>query len=563
VVTRIDGIDVYLKEVVMMKRQFTPMPDQKRVAIYCRVSTARQEDEGTSLGSQEAACRAYAAEQGYTVAAVYRETHSGADLFERPLLSELRESVRHGDVGTVIAHALDRLSRNQAHLGLILSEAEHAGVTVEFVTEKLEDTPEGRLLQSVRGFVAEVERLKIGERSSRGRRSRAENGKPIPGWKAPYGYMWADPAKGAKTRLIVKEDEAPIVRRIFADMAAGKSIRRIASELTADGIPSPSGNARWGTSTIPEIVKSPVYVGELRSFRHKCEKTRGKRRMVTVNAEVDQVTMPVGTAPALVAPELREAALARLARNKAESARRNPDPESTLLRVGFARCGYCGSPLQGFKRPDGGRGYRCNYSVAQRAKTCPSFAISASLLDQAVWARVEAVLLRPAIIAAEVARQRGASPAAGDLTALEVRIAELHARRQRAARFVVTMDDDDAAAPLIAEMTALANQTRALEAERAALIALHEGWEADQARLADLATWCDHVAGNLPTLTYAAERDALAALGVQVSVWRTDHSPRWEMTMRLDDLLTPGAPGAPDTLLSGTPRCLDTARLES
>ncbi|HEV2107404.1 MAG TPA: zinc ribbon domain-containing protein, partial [Thermomicrobiales bacterium] len=239
--------------------------------------------------------------------------------------------------------------------------------------------------------------------------------------------------------------------------------------------------------------------------------------------------------------------------------RRNPDPESTLLRVGIARCGYCGSPMQGFKRRGEARGYRCNHSVAQRAKKCPSFSISASLLDQAVWARVEAVLRRPAIIAAEVARQRGASPAAGDLTALEARIAELHARRQRAARFVVTMDDDEAAEPLIAEMTALANQARALEAERAALIALHEGWQADQARLADLATWCERVAGNLPALTYAAKRDALAALGVQVSVWRTDHSPRWELTMRLDDLLTPGELGAPDTLLSDTPRCLGTA----
>lgn len=537
--------------------QPTRVDGQQLAAIYCRVSTAKQEDDGTSLGSQEAACRAYASEQGYGVAAVYRETHTGADLFERPRLTELRETVRRGEVSILIAYALDRLSRNQAHLGLILSEAEHANASVQFVTERLEDTPEGRLLQSVRGFVAEVERLKIGERSSRGRRSRAESGRPIPGWKAPYGYAWADPAKGAKTRLKVKEDEAPVVRRIFADMSGGKSIRRIAAELTADGIPSPSGNAHWGMSTIPELVKSAVYIGDFRSFRQKCEKARGKCRVVTPNAEADQIAMPAGTAPALVTPELRDAALARLARNKAESARRNPDPESTLLRAGIARCGYCGSPLQGFSRRGGLRGYRCNYSIAQRAKRCPSFGISASLLDQAIWAHVEAVLRRPEIIAAEVERQRVVSPAAGDLAVLDARIKQLHTRRQRAARFVVTIDDDEAAGPLIAEMTALANQARSLEAERAALTALHDGWQADQTRLADLATWCERVAGNLPTLTYTAKRDALAALGVQVHVWRKDHSPRWEMTMRLDDLLTPAAPG---TLLSGTPRCLGRDR---
>ena len=522
-------------------------------AIYVRVSTAKQEDEGTSLASQEAACRAYALQQGYTVGAVYRDTHTGADLFERPRLSELREAVRNGDAGVIVAYALDRLSRNQAHLGLILSEAEHVGAAVEFVTERLEDTPEGRLLQSVRGFVAEVERLKIGERSSRGRRSRAESGRPIPGWKAPYGYQWADPGKGDKTRLIVREDEGPVVQRIFAEMVAGTSIRKIALGLTAVGIPSPTGNPRWGMSTIHEILRHPVYTGDVRSFRRKCEKTRGKGRVLTWYDEADQVTMPAGTAPALVDVAAQEAALARLARNKTESARRNPDPESTLLRAGFARCGYCGHPLQGFRGSNNGpRSYRCNN--AMRAKACPSFSITAHILDGAVRTHVEAVLLRPEIIAAEVERQRGASPAIGDLAALDARITEIDTRRQRAARFVVTMADDDAAAPLVAEMTTLANQKRALEAERAALTALHEGWEADQARLTDLALWCERVTDTLPTLTYAAKRDALAALGVQVNVWRSDHAPRWEMTMRIDDLLTPGAP---ETLLSGTPRCPD------
>ncbi len=70
------------------------------------------------------------------------------------------------------------------------------------------------------------------------------------------------------------------------------------------------------------------------------------------------------------------------------------------------------------------------------------------------------------------------------------------------------------------------------------LIALHEDWEADQARLADLATWCARVADNLPILSYAAKRDALVALGVEARAWRTDHTPRWEVTMRVDDVLS-------------------------
>src|SRR5436190_15226293 len=129
-----------------------------RAAIYVRVSTASQE-EGTSLESQEAACRAYAAEHGYDIdeARVYVEVHTGAELWERPRLTRLREAVREGVVDVVVAYALDRLSRDQRHVTLILAEAENAGVSIEFVTERLEDTAEGRLLLSIKGYLAEAE----------------------------------------------------------------------------------------------------------------------------------------------------------------------------------------------------------------------------------------------------------------------------------------------------------------------------------------------------------------------------------------------------------------------
>ncbi len=124
-----------------------------RVAIYCRASSAGQEDN-SSLGTQKERCRDYAEKRGWTVVGLYREVHSGAELFERPQLAALREAVRRADADAVVAFALDRVSRNQAHLGFLLSEWDHAGVPLGLVTEELVDTPEGRLMQSVRGFVA-------------------------------------------------------------------------------------------------------------------------------------------------------------------------------------------------------------------------------------------------------------------------------------------------------------------------------------------------------------------------------------------------------------------------
>ena len=68
----------------------------RRVAIYCLVSTTRQEEEGTSLQLQRERCERFAAEQRWSVADVYTDTYSGGDVYNRKGLSALREAVRSG-----------------------------------------------------------------------------------------------------------------------------------------------------------------------------------------------------------------------------------------------------------------------------------------------------------------------------------------------------------------------------------------------------------------------------------------------------------------------------------
>src|SRR5687767_11700304 len=82
----------------------------QRAVIYCRVSSTGQEDN-SSLQTQEEQCRTYAAERGWSVVSTYREVHSGAELFERPQLTLLREAMRRHEFDVLLVHALDRLSR--------------------------------------------------------------------------------------------------------------------------------------------------------------------------------------------------------------------------------------------------------------------------------------------------------------------------------------------------------------------------------------------------------------------------------------------------------------------
>lgn len=165
--------------------------------IYCRVSTKAQAEEGTSLESQIEACLKLARERGFDVVpeSVFREDWPG-DRLDRPCLERVRESVKKQETQAVIVYSSDRLARNPIHLAILAEECQRHDVQLLFVTEPLDNSPEGMLIQYVKGYAAQIEREKIADRTVRGKRMRARGGK-IPGGCGIglYGYDYI-PGKG-------------------------------------------------------------------------------------------------------------------------------------------------------------------------------------------------------------------------------------------------------------------------------------------------------------------------------------------------------------------------------
>src|SRR5215208_6490480 len=112
------------------------MSENKRVHVYTRVSSQAQEDN-TSLGTQEAACRAWAAERSLAVASVAHEVWSGGDR-HRPELDALLDRLTPGDV--VLAYALDRLSRSQVDTAILIDRIEGEGARLALATEDFEQS---------------------------------------------------------------------------------------------------------------------------------------------------------------------------------------------------------------------------------------------------------------------------------------------------------------------------------------------------------------------------------------------------------------------------------------
>lgn len=203
-----------------------------KTAIYCRVSTDDQEKEGTSLQTQLEACLKYCQEKGYTVVRKFSETYSGLTL-ERPKLTELRDMVRANDLDVIVVYCLDRLSRDPAHGAMLFQQLEEHHVTLEAVTETVENTDMGKLISYIRGFASKVEAEKIKERTMRGKLAHVKEGKLPQGTGIGiYGYNW-NKATGKRT---IHEYEAKIVQKIFTMALTGVSFNKIAIELNKQGI---------------------------------------------------------------------------------------------------------------------------------------------------------------------------------------------------------------------------------------------------------------------------------------------------------------------------------------
>jgi site-specific DNA recombinase len=413
-----------------------------RAAIYARVSTEAQEARGT-IGSQLAVLRQRVAAEGDGLVAEFCDDgHSGARL-DRPGLDALRDAAEAGLLDAVWCLSPDRLARVYAYQVIVLDELARLGVAVRFAdAPAIDDDPQARLLTQVQGVIAEYERAKIAERYRRGKLWRSRSGEVI-AWKPPYGYRRIPRSAAGPARLAVFEPEAAVVRRIFDDyVAAGHSMRQITRRLNADGVPSPTGKAVWGVSTLGRLLRNQAYIG--RVYYNETESVPdprpGRRSRQVPRPREEWIEIAV---PAVVADDLFEAA-GRVSRDNSKWSPRRAEPGQWLLR-GLLKCGACGVGVNCHKmRGRNGtrhRYYYCRNHDPLRAggeqHRCTERNIRSDALDGFVFDQVREALLRPEVLLAgeRAVATRAPTPndelLAAQLARLERRAEAAQAERRR------------------------------------------------------------------------------------------------------------------------------------
>ncbi len=245
---------------------------QVRAVDYLRVSTAEQAEkglgeEGYSIPAQREACVGRVRAEGWTLVDEYVDRGESARSADRPELLKMLERIeRDRDVDVVVVHKVDRLARNVEDHVAIRAALRRAGCQLVSVTENLEATPSGKLVEGIHALMAEFYSSNLSAEVRKGMTQKAKQG----GWPqvAPLGYVnQRKVIAGRQVATITPDpDRAPHVRAAFDLYATGGwTLERLLAELTRRGLRSRGTRTRppgpLSLNGLSVILSNPAYIG--------------------------------------------------------------------------------------------------------------------------------------------------------------------------------------------------------------------------------------------------------------------------------------------------------------
>ncbi len=495
----------------------------KRAIIYCRVSSDDQENN-TSLETQEADCREWAAANNVEVVAVVWEIYTGTLLWERKELERVRNLYRDDFANMVIVRTFDRLSRVLAHFAILTEEMQRYHVELECAKEHVDKSQMGWVARIIMTALAEVEHGKIIDRTITGKRNTViMKKKIIPSWKPRYGYRYDNAENGKKTRFLVNDKEADVIRFIHRQYDAGISISDLVRELIAQGVKPP--HKAWTRTAVLRILRYRPYTGKGQFFTEH-----------TYNARypIEPVDIPEGLVPQIIDEELFERNQKRLAINQKEAARNNEQPEDFLLRAGHIYCAECGRRMHGKRRLRGKEKqsvsltYVCTASseLNTAEKPCVGQRVSAQLVDSHVWEYVEELAESSEKIVQLLYEAIASSDFSSNMTALRNSIATWEAMSEQYQKDLHNPILQGPARDVVLQQLSNTEQTLAGMRNELQKLAAHEIDEKQlKKRYENLILWFEHIQDG-EEMPYKMRRDLLRFLGLKVYVHKTDKRGR-------------------------------------
>ncbi len=230
----------------------------KNVAAYCRVSTNKDSQEESFEVQIKAYQKMINDNPQWVFAGIYSDSgRTGTSAMKRPGFQRMIADAMDGRIDIILVKSISRFARNVIDSQRYVQRLKEDGIIVKFERENIStDDPASEFIFSLLSAIAQDESHSISENVKWAYRNRFERGYYCLGNQRILGY---DTDKNGK---LVPNQDAWIVKEIFARFLAGESYRQIAEEITAMGGRPLRTNHPFSPETIRNMVSNETYVGD-------------------------------------------------------------------------------------------------------------------------------------------------------------------------------------------------------------------------------------------------------------------------------------------------------------
>lgn len=232
--------------------------NQKRVAIYCRVSTTRGPQE-ESLEAQKKGLQKIVKENAnWTLFKIYTDIESGKNIY-RPGFKDIISDSYENYFDIILVKSISRFSRNTVDLLETVNKLRLLGIEVIFNQENLSSKDrDSDLVMALSASLAQTESETLSAAIKWGLKRGFESGESKLYTRKCFGYNQSETGE-----LVINEEQALVVRSIFDLYLSGYSVDMIMKELASNSIKSPTGKDMWPKRAIQKILINEKYTGDV------------------------------------------------------------------------------------------------------------------------------------------------------------------------------------------------------------------------------------------------------------------------------------------------------------
>lgn len=365
-----------------------------KVGLYIRLSREDEDrvDESESITNQRDFLEDYVRNNRFSLIDEYVDDGYTGTNFERPAFKRMINDIEIGKINCVITKDMSRLGRDYIGIGNYIEKyfPEHK-IRYIAVNDGL-DTIDGGIddITPFKAIINDYYAKDISKKVKSAITTMKKQGKFL-GGIPPYGYKFE--SEDNHKQLVIDDETAPVVRRLFVMYANGYSLYKIANIFNKEKIPIPSvqkglnrglrstAYGSWQTRTIDEILKNPTYIGNLTQGRRK--KVNYKSKKIVRVPESDWIIYEKAHEP-IIDKDTFDKVQNIYEKNKNRSSSKND-----FLLQGFLYCKECGHKI-GINKT-GSKNYYCScnyYKKHSKLGLCTPHSMPYNILEREILKEV-------------------------------------------------------------------------------------------------------------------------------------------------------------------------------